>query len=470
MPDMTSGIQTALSALLANSQEIQIIEHNVANVNTPGYHKQEGILATAQPKSIYGSAAGQAGGQMGQGVTIAAIQRYSNNFLDTRYRTATGETNDWNARSQVLTQLEITLNETSGTGLTAQLDKFWAGWASLANDPTSQSARTTLMDQASALVSAFNSRSQQMSQLRSDQNQAISSQVDLINSAASQVAGLNQEIVRITALGQQPNDLLDKRDTLLDSLSGAAGAVSIPQANGSVIVSIGGHVLVSAGGAIPLNTAPDPAQPGLLQVMWKDNQALDAPSGTLKGLFYARDQVIPAQLGALNQLAGQVAVSINAIHRTGTAPNGANTLDFFDSASLAAGGEAATLKLNPALDDASIATASAAGQPGNSDIASQIAALTSAPLMGGTTTLNDFINHQVTSLATDLQRAQTNSSHNNLIQRTLTTQRYSENGVSLDEEATNLIKFQRAYEAAARLMTTYDSLLNTIINGIGGRG
>ncbi len=467
MPDITSGIQTALSALLANAQEINIVEQNVANVNTPGYHKQVGILSTAQPKAIYGAAPGLSAGQQGQGVTLTTIQRYSNNFLDTRYRASTADSSDWDARSQVLTQLENVQAETSDSGLTAQLDQFFAGWADLAASPTDTTARTTLLNQAAALTDAFNTRSGQIKQLRSDQNTAISAQVDLINSTASQVAALNQEIVRVTALGQQPNDLMDQRSRLLDTLAGAAGAVSIPQQNGSAIVSIGGHVLVGAGGSFPLQTSPDPAKPGMIQVTWKDNQVLDAPSGAIHGLFYARDQVIPAQLNGLNQLASQVAASVNARHRSGFAPNGANNLDFFDSTSLAVGDEAATLKLNPTLKAADIATASLAGQPGSSDVASGIAGLNTQPLMGGVT-LNDFINNQVTSLATDLQRANTNSSRNNLIQQTLTNQRSSEYGVSLDEEAANLTKYQRAYEAAARLMTTYDSLLNTIINGIGG--
>jgi flagellar hook-associated protein 1 FlgK len=466
MPDITSGIQTALSSLLANAQEINIVEHNVANVNTPGYHKQVGILGTLQPKSPYGSAPGRAG-QQGQGVTIDTIQRYSNNYLDARYRAATADTSDWDARSQVLGQLETTLAETSDSGLTAQLNQFFTGWASLANDPTSTTARTTLMDHTTALTDAFNTRSQQLTQLRSDQNTSISGQVDQINSAASQVADLNKQIASVTALGQQPNDLMDKRDQLLDSLAGAAGAVSIPQADGSTLVSIGGHVLVSAGGSIPLQTSPDPTKPDMLQVTWKDGQTLDAPSGSLKGLFYARDQVIPAQLDGLNQLAAQLAASVNTKHRAGFAPNGANNLDFFDSTNLTAGNEAATLKLNPTLKAADIATAGVTGQPGNSDVATAIGDLGTLPLMNGATTLTDFINNQVTALATDVQRAQTNSSRNNAIQQALTTQRSSENGVSLDEEAANLTKYQRAYEAAARLMTTYDSLLSTIIHGMG---
>ena len=466
MPDMTSGIQTALSSLLANSQEIQIIEHNVANVNTPGYHKQDGILATALPKPVNGWAPGVGAGQQGEGVTVETIQRYSNNFLDTRFRAATGEASDWDARSQVLGQLQDITSETGDNGLAAQLTQFWASWSSLANDPTNQSIRSQIMDQASALADTFNGRASQLKQLQSDQNQAIATQVTQVNTTASQVANLNKEITRLTALGQQPNDLLDQRDQLLDTLAGAAGATSSLQADGSVIVSVGGHTLVSAGNANPLQTSPDPGKPGMFQVTWKDGQALDAPSGTLNGLFTARDKDIPAQLTALNQLAGQVATSINTLHTGGVAPNGATGLDFFDSTALVAGDEAATLRVNPNLDAASIATAQNGGQPGDSTIAAQIAALGTSPAMGGTT-FNDFINTQATTLANDLNRAQSNSSRNSQVLQALTTQRASETGVSLDEEAANLTKYQRAYEAAARIMTAYDSMLSTIINGIG---
>lgn len=463
MPSLTNGIHLALSAILAHSQAIEIIEHNVANVNTPGYRRQAPILATTTPSPAFGYESGLGAGQRGTGVTIERIKRFNLEYFDTRYRAAAAETKNWETRRDILLQLETVLAETSDAGLIPGLDAFWAGWQNLASDPTNTALRANLLDQSRALALAFNQRAQQMAQLRADQNLAIQGGVEEINALASQIASLNGEISRILSINEQPNDLLDKRDLLLDRLAELSGAVAHVQSNGEMIVSIGGHVLVTGRKALKLQAEVDPASPErMFRIVWEDGQGFTPSTGELRGLFYVRDQVIPDQIKGLNDLAAALITQVNAVHRNGYGLNGATGLDFFS------GSDAATIQLNPTLQIEDIASASAPDQPGNAEIASQLAALKFTRTMnGGTATFQEFYNAQVTALGLETQRAGTNATHNGLVFKALGDQRESVAGVSLDEEAAELIKYQRAYQAAARVMTAYDELLDKIINGMG---
>jgi flagellar hook-associated protein 1 FlgK len=188
-------------------------------------------------------------------------------------------------------------------------------------------------------------------------------------------------------------------------------------------------------------------------------------------MFIARDTTIVNQMNGLNQLAETLGQQVNTIHQGGfglptTAnPGGATGLNFF---TYTAGNAAATLAVNSALTPEDLAAASAAGQPGNADRAVLLAGLKGAKTMnGGTASMAEFYNGQITALGIEVQAANRNAYHNNLVRKALSDQRESVAGVNLDEEAANLVKFQRAYQAAARVMTVYDEMLDKVINGMG---
>lgn len=462
MPTLTSGISTALQAILTHSQVLEITEHNVANASTPGYRRQSALLTASVPSSINGSDYGIGAGQRGNGVTIERLQRFNLEFFDGRYRSVSAEAKNWGSQSGILSQVEPMLAETTDDGLLPKLDQFWAGWQSLSTDPTNTSLRTILLDDASSLANAFTRRTSQITQLRSDQNQVVAGHVDEINSLAGQVAQLNGEISRVLSLGEQPNDLMDKRDLALDQLAELTGSVSSEQKNGEVMVSIGGHVLVVGHETLKLETRPDPADTSVTDIYWADNQKLDPPSGKLRGTLEVRDKILADQQAGLNTLAAGIISQVNGIHRTGFGLNNATGNDFFT------GTDARNIAVNPLLDAASIATSSGANQAGNSDIALQIAGLkTVKGMKAGSLTLNEFYNAQVTDLALTTKRAADNTFQYGLVAKALGDQRESVAGVSLDEEAANMAKAQKAYQAAARMMTAYDDLLDTVINRMG---
>ena len=252
MPSISSGIQIALQAVLAQSQAIEIVEHNVANANTIGYRRQSAVLSATTPTQIYGAEHGVGAGQRGTGVSLDRIQRFSIDFFDDRYRNVSADAKNWQMQQNIVNQVESTLSETSANGLLPTLDQFWSGWQTLAADPTNMALRASLLDDTSALTNGLNKRADQLLQMRSDQDLAIISRVDEINSSASQIAELNGEIARVLSIGEQPNDLMDKRDLLLDRLSELAGAKSTVQKNGTVLVTIDRHILVTGNEAIKI--------------------------------------------------------------------------------------------------------------------------------------------------------------------------------------------------------------------------
>jgi flagellar hook-associated protein 1 FlgK len=465
MPSISSGISIALQAVLTHSQVLEITEHNIANASTPGYRRQSAVLTADMPYSINGADYKTGAGQRGSGVTIERIQRFNLAFFDGRYRAVSSEAASWEAQSGILSQLESVLAENSDDGLLPKLDQFWSGWQSLSNDPTNSSLRTILLDDASSLAMAFNRRSAQITQLRSDQNQVVSSQVEEINSLASQIAQLNENISRVISVGEQPNDLMDKRDVALDRLAEISGAVSSEQKNGEMLVSIGGHVLVVGHDTFKLETRTNPVDTSVMDVYWSDNQKVDPFSGELKGTLEVRDRILVDQLNGLNTMSAGLIAQVNAIHSGGYGLNNATGLNFFT------GTDASSIAVNPLLDATSVATSSAASQAGNNSIALQIAGLkTVKGMKAGTATLNEFYNSQITELAVTTKRATDNSYQHGLIVHALGNQRESVAGVSLDEEAANMAKAQKAYQAAARVLTAYDDLLDLVINRMGRVG
>jgi len=203
----------------------------------------------------------------------------------------------------------------------------------------------------------------------------------------------------------------------------------------------------------------------MVEVVWQsDNppQPVNLPGGSLKGILEVRDEVIPQQIQGLNTLAGQLIQQINALHSSGYGLNGATGLPLFT------GTDAITIRLNPVVDAQSLAAADADGQPGNNAVAMAIAALRNQPLGGlGNTSLNEYYNGQITSFGILTKNASQNSTTHGLVAKALSDQREAVGGVSLDEEAANLAKAQRAYQAAARVLTAYDEMLDRIINGLG---
>lgn len=463
MANLLSSVNLALSALLSHQQSVQVNEHNVANVNTPGYRRQSAVLSAGPAVTLSNSYYGTGIGQMGSGVYVSQIQRFAIDFYDSRYRAEKQESMKWSTERNILRLMESVMAETSTDGMLPKLDAFFKGWQALADNPTDMSVRRELLDSAKALASAINSRSIQIESIRSEQDLAIKQRVQEINQLSSQIAGLNREIARVFSVGDSPNDLLDARDSALDRLSELAGAASFRQENGEILVSIAGHILVGGQESYDLSTEMDPTNESLSKIVWADGKQLIPSTGELAGLLEARDIVINKQRAGLNQLSSTLRDSVNAIHNTGFGLDGTTGENFF------VGIDAGSLKVNSLLNSVEkIGASSQLNEPGNNEIAQALFKLrTSTAMSTNTATFNQFYNDLVSSLGLSVKRATINANDRELVSQALSMQRESVSGVSLNEEAANIVKSQKAYEAAARLMSTIDSMLDTVINRMG---
>src|SRR4030042_2535091 len=226
MSTLFAMMNIASRAMIAQQKNVQIIEQNVTNANTEGYHRQEAVFKNGMPYGDIRFKSSTGGGQFGTGVVVEEIKRFSLEFFDDRYRLELGQNARWEMENKILKQLEATLEETGSDGLIARLDDFWSGWQILNGDPSNTAIRADLRDRARALGVAFNQRAEQLTMLREDQDLTIQARVDEINEVATQIAALNREIPRVRSLNNEPNDLLDERDRLLDRLTEISGIVA----------------------------------------------------------------------------------------------------------------------------------------------------------------------------------------------------------------------------------------------------
>ena len=431
------GLQTSLRGLLAHQQAIDTTGHNVANANTPGFSRQEAVVAPTQPFVVpANSVLTGAGAQLGTGVDVSSIRRIRDAFLDIQYRAQSTALGDASARSNSLEQVELAFAEPGDDGLASQLDKFWNAWSDVANAPESAGARSALISSAQTLSTSFQTLSSQLTTVATqaqDEYDAITGPTGDVASWAAELAGLNTSIRDAVVRGQQPNDLMDRRDLLIDQLSSLAQVSVTDVGNGAQQVDFGGVTLV------------DPMTPA--GYSWP--QTLTTPGGKLGALLDLASPTGPALSfrTQLDAVASDLVTSVNALH---------SSTPFFDPA----GTTAATINVVATIATLQTGSGAAAGE---NDVAQSIAAL-----RGGTT--DQLYGALVARVGIAVQANSRAQSTAQSLADAVDSRRQSISGVSLDEEMTNMIRFQRGYQASARTMTTLDDMLDTLINRTGRAG
>ncbi len=466
------SVEIALRALQAQRLALNVVAHNIANANTPGYSRQTARLEPTPPYPWPGLTRSAGAGQLGTGVAVAGIDRLRDAFTDLQLRQQFTLSGYYTVLSDGYAQVEAVFNEPSDSGLNQQLGRFWSAWQELSLAPQDTSIRTSVIESAKNLAGLFNQMVGRLRQLQRDLDFRVGSKVAEINELADRIARLNVQIGQIQGTGQNPNDLLDQRDQLIDRLSQIVRVAYIQGEGGQVTIYIGGRMLVHNEQAFSLSTAPGPG--GFTRPVWAaDGAPVDlgpAEGGELKALMDLRDAVIPARIADLNGLAGALAGAVNAVHGSGYGLDGSTGLDFFV---FTAGDEAATLQVNPAVaaDPLKIAAAQAPGSPGDGRNALAIAQVRYQPLMPGNTTLGEYYQQVVGRLGLEARQAGDQKSNQEVVKNYLETRRDGFSGVSLDEEAGRMVLYQRAFEAAARSLTVLDEVLDQLINrtGIVGR-
>jgi flagellar hook-associated protein 1 FlgK len=438
------GLNTALSGVQAQQRALDVTSHNIANIETPGYSRQEAVFG-AKPALTIPAGAKQdgSGAQLGQGVDVTTYRRLRDDFLDLQYRAQNMSASQADVTAKRLGIAQDSLATGTAADLGRVMDKFWSSWQTLGSNPQSASAKAAVVGVAQTLAQRFNTLDSDYAALGAQATNAVTdllSPQGPIKPIADELAKLNVQINMQQGSGQQPNDLLDRRDLLLDQLSkyGQVSVIPDPTLDGSGNRAYPGMVQVSFGGAatplISQNTVTMPTTATLSAT----------PGGQIGGL----QDVATKVAGYRTTLGGLAASLITAVNTASSAPvfSGTGANDIANVSTTAT------------------VTAGVAGGPaGDNSVALAIAALRGGAIDAGYAGLVQTVGSDVAN-ATNTTDTATN------VLNSLSARRQSVAGVSMDEEMTNMIRYQRGYQAAARALTAMDEMLSTLINSTGRVG
>ncbi|MDH3882644.1 MAG: flagellar hook-associated protein FlgK [Desulfobacterales bacterium] len=460
MSDINGIMSMAAQALTTQQQAISVTSHNIANVNTPGYSRQKLVMTT-------NSAVNSVLGPMGNGVSADAIERIYDRFISAQINNESQALGRWDAQKNAVESLEMIFNETYGYGLNEAMSEYWNAWQALSNNPAGLTERQMLLTRGQILTSAFNKLDSDLTQSQRDQDFAIGATVTDVNWLAEQIVDLNQKIVSTETGTQNANDYRDKRELVLKELSELIDINAFEDTNGNVSVLIAdGRPLVTGGSLWQLSTEPNAS--GLQDVVWIDNVGNpvninnDISGGKLKGWIETRDVLIPDYRNRLDSLARTLTTEVNNLHQNGFALNQSAGLVFFDGT-----GRAADIEVNANIVanlDLIAAAADALTVPGDNRNAIEITNLQHQLLMSGNTaTFNEYYSSLVRDVGNEVLKSESYYTHQSDMVAQLDNYRESVSGVSLDEEMINLIKFQNAYAAAAKMISTADEMIQTVL-------
>jgi flagellar hook-associated protein 1 len=451
------GLNSAIQALLAQQQGLDAVSHNVANVNTPGYSRQRVNLSAIAAPGM---------GGVGQGGKVESLERVRDMFVDFQIRAEGQSSGEYSARADSLNLVELAFGEPSDNGLRAVLGQFFNTWRDLANAPDQSAARSAVVQAGESLAFAANRPSSSISEIRSDANTRLSSSVAEVNDLAQRIAQLNGQIVQIRATGDPAADLTDQRDLALDRLSILTDMRVMNHEDGHVDVFVGGRALVSNMRAASIDLNMNPLNQNFYDLTWSsDGAAVQVKSGEVGGLLYQRDVDLPGRLADLNTLMARVITDVNAVHAAGFALDGVTTgTNFFTGTGASDIGVNAAIAGNLGL----VATGSVAGAPGDGSGALAIADLQRATnLTGNSQSYDSFFNGMITRLGVAVRDARGISNAQGATIQHLQQVRSSVSGVNLDEEMVNLVQYQKGDEAAARVISTINEMLDELMRMLG---
>lgn len=481
------GLEIGKRAILSQQTALSTTGHNIANANTKGYTRQEAVLEATRPLSSPSPHNGTIPMQMGTGVEVSEFRRFRENYLDRQFQNEQQNAGYWEAKAKSLSQLENVFNGLSDSGLSNTLNRFWQGLQELAKQPENISTRVVVAANGKEVADQFNQLYTGIADYEKSLTEQLSAKTTEMNRIAREIASLNQQIGQRIGTGSHPNDLLDRRDVLLDQLSKLASLDVKVTENGKIDVSIGGVKLISGNTVSEFAVNPTSGEGKI------DDNVVELTGGEIKGLLETHGYTkadgttagtISELKAKLDLLAKTIAANINAIHagdearnlddiRAGSADLNApldKLLFFVDKDDpTQPPTSASNMIVNPILiSSPSKIAAAKSNQIGDGSNAALMSDVFTKKIDIGTEnmTIADYYKQLIGQLGTDVQTATQFSDNAHVMVSMIDNQRQSVSGVSLDEEMTNMIRFQQAYNAAARYVSAVNDLLNTIINGI----
>jgi len=461
MAGALSGIEIARRAIQAQQTALTVAGHNIANANTPGYSRQMAVMQTTSPLPSGGGP-----GQEGTGVTIREIKRIRDSFIDARIQNELQKGGRWKSRAEILEQIELLFNEPSDFGIRASLDGFWRAMQDLSVSPNNDAVRATVTERAKGLCESIRHTRWSLVSYTKDINSSIRVDVGEVNALGARIAELNNQISISKNLGEQPNDLLDRRNLLIEELAELINIDIVSRDQDTVAVYVGGIALVDGLENREMNIIGGNSDDEFVIRWGHTGIDVNITGGRLKGLIELRDNDLAHYLQSLDAIAATLIDRTNQVHRSGYGLDGNTDRDFFtgtgaDDISVA----------QPVVNNLALIAASASGEAGDGENAMRMAQVQHELLMlGGTATIGGFYNATITELGVAARKAMQASDNEEVLIGHLKNLQESVAGVSLDEEMANMIRFQHAYNAAARFLTAMDENLDRIINHTGLSG
>lgn len=455
---------------LMNSQTaLQTTAHNVANKSTEGYSRQRVDLVTNLP-------IGEGNLRIGMGARAATVSRTNNAFLEKQVEREGNQLGFLNSRSDMLARVEQVYNEQVNKGLNHSMGNFFNAFRELSNNPESLATRTQVKEAAEYLTKDFQHVHTQLSEIQRDADFRVAVKVEEINQLTKEISSLNEKIQSIEIGGGTANDERDRRDLLVKQMSEKVNIRYAESKDGALTITAGNTaVLVSGGTYRELGVQASPAnstkREGNLDIVYKANDSStpvvvtnQMTGGEIGGILEVRDQVCNEMIKGMDDLAFTLAFETNRAHVQGYDRQGRVGNLFFE---MPTGPEnaSATLKLadGVAHDVSRIAAAGQPDAPGDNRIANILGSLQYKPVFDGEATMDDHYNSLVGKIGIEAQRANSARESQADILGQLKNLRESISGVSMDEEMTKMIEFQKAFDASARLVRTADEMMDTVL-------
>jgi len=432
-------------SLLAYQSAIHTTTGNISNMNNENYTRRRVDLS------------GLSTHFSGLGINLADSIRMRQKFAEHQIWLENQNLGKYESFEMILGQVENIFAEDTEAGLTNVLSEFWNAWNDLANDPESEFAHTLVRDKGNILTNTFQRVHTDLKNLQDQLLPEIQSQVVEVHQKLNHINDVNH------AIRTRPSsDLFDERDRLLTELSKTINIKVKEKDNGEASVFVEGLILVSEGvvNELDTNLVTNNGYTEIQIQYKKGNKILEVKSGEIAGMLENHNQRIPEYLNKLDELAVSIAQNVNSVHSTGFNLAGVTNIDFFD----ATVSGAADFKVNDAvnLDPSLIATRAAGEGEGSGSIAQAVSDLQYQSIVNSSTAAN-FYNTMLTDIGNTLQETDFLRHSQELILQQLYNQRDEIAGVSLDEEMTKMMQFEQAYEAAARVVTTVDEMVQTLL-------
>ncbi|MDB5038412.1 MAG: Flagellar hook-associated protein 1 [Bacteriovoracaceae bacterium] len=465
---LTSIFNRSLDGLNVAQQGLAVASNNIANVNTKGYARQQMVV---------GSRATVAGNDpsLGGGVEVTGLNSVTSSFIERQLFNTVNQFGTVDGRQQTLSQLEQVFNESQDQGLNKNLNDFFNSFSDLANNPTSIPSRQAVKDKATTLTSKFNSMSSQLSSMKRDLSTEISTRLTTINGYASQIAKLNQSIV---AAGgpDKAQDLAAQRTYDLQQLSQEVNVSYFQDSSGSMQVQLGsGGPLVEGYNSGTLSVSNDDLSNGgtiAIQMQFAGsssttNVTSQITSGRLGGNMIDRNTTINGAMTNLDNLAYQLSTQFNASYSTGYGLDSSTGNNFFTPLASATGA-AANLSVDASVSNPQT-IAAAQQDPTVSGKGDNRKALTlqniqnSLTMNSGTVTFSQNYQAMIGSIGVMVNTVNQDVTNKTNLLNQMQTQRESVSGVNMDEEGANIIQYQKAFEAASKLMSLADSMMDELL-------